>query len=246
MDGRKTVSICIIAYISSEPLRRYSKFQVAAVAMVTCGVSATAYSAMHKNEMMASSSNFEYSIGILVLAVALILSGLMGLEQDRVYGQYGRGHWEEALFYLHAMALPMFAFTWTEISQELQVASLASSAAPDTVWLPHFLMPPELAYIYAKWFPTPVALSAFTSALSLIVLTQLFCIVGVHRLTSRVDSLSVSLVLATRKALSLTFSVLLLNGSWGNMWMWAGATWVLLGSIAYSLSSSTKARQKTD
>jgi UDP-xylose/UDP-N-acetylglucosamine transporter B4 len=81
-------------------------------------------------------------------------------------------------------------------------------------------------------------------SLILNVLTQLLCINGVNRLTSICSSLTVTLVLVIRKALSLAISVLILAPARGEemhgKWMLgAGATSVLLGTLGYAIGSSS-------
>lgn len=76
------------------------------------------------------------------------------------------------------------------------------------------------------------------------VLTQLLCINGVNQLTSICSSLTVTLVLVVRKAISLAISVLILAPARGEeihgKWMLgAGATSVLLGTIGYAIGSSS-------
>lgn len=80
-------------------------------------------------------------------------------------------------------------------------------------------------------------------SLILNVLTQLLCINGVNRLTSICSSLTVTLVLVVRKAISLAISVLILAPARGEemhgKWLLgAGATSVLLGTVGYAIGSS--------
>jgi len=78
------------------------------------------------------------------------------------------------------------------------------------------------------------------------VATQLLCINGVNRLTARVTSLTVTLVLVVRKALSLAISVVLVGGGTGNLQLWAGSGAVLAGTIGYSLGGSKKQGKEKD
>ncbi|CEH13518.1 udp-n-acetylglucosamine transporter [Ceraceosorus bombacis] len=89
--------------------------------------------------------------------------------------------------------------------------------------------------------------------LTLNILTQLLCINGVNRLTSQVSSLTVTLVLVVRKAVSLAFSLLLFGsaaggdkGAKGTLQLGAGATAVLLGTVAYALGSSGSSKVAKD
>ncbi|PWN42471.1 UAA transporter [Ceraceosorus guamensis] len=89
--------------------------------------------------------------------------------------------------------------------------------------------------------------------LTLNILTQLLCINGVNRLTSQVSSLTVTLVLVVRKAVSLAISLLLFGsaaggdkGAKGTLQLGAGAAAVLLGTVAYALGSSGSSKGAKD
>lgn len=189
-----------------------------------------------------SASYGKYAVGISILTLALILSGALGIAQDRTYERYGRGNWEEAMFYLHALALPLFGFTWPELAAQARAAStgphLSLSVNANTD--PETLFP--LPYLPIR-SPT-LRIPAFYIPLFLNVLTQLFCVAGVNRLTARANSLTVSLILVVRKAVSLAVSVLLLGGSRGNAFLWAGAVAVLVGTVGYTLGSRTASKKK--
>jgi UAA transporter family len=113
----------------------------------------------------------------------------MGLEQDAAYARYGRGHWEEGMFYLHFLALPGFVFVRGGLERQLHAVHAAGGGgarvgvAVGTGTVPWFYMP-----------------------LGVNVATQVVCVAGVHRLTARVDSVGVALVLVVRKAVSLGVS----------------------------------------
>ena len=231
---------------------RYSCLQVGSVLLVTLGVilttlSATQAKSQSKTGLSASGNDFststiasasygKYAVGILILTIALLFSGALGIAQDRTFERYGRGNWEEAMFYLHALALPLFSFTWPNLVAEVraihngpQVSLFNTSTSSSLSPLPYLpVRPPSL------WIPS------FYIPLALNVLTQLVCVAGVNRLTSRVNSLTVALVLVVRKAVSLGISVLLLGSSRGNTYLWGGAAAVLVGTIGYTLGSRPK------
>ncbi|EJD00879.1 UAA-domain-containing protein [Fomitiporia mediterranea MF3/22] len=242
--------------------RRYSRVQVASVFLVTFGVALTTLSATqskshaspkaevsahaYSNLEIESTSYRQYAIGIAILTLALVLSGALGLSQDRTFERYGRGHWEEAMFYLHALALPLFGFTWRDLVSQVRTANagrqlaLPFSSASDSD--AHHLSP--LPYLPIR--PPSLRIPAFYVPLFLNVLTQLFCVAGVNRLTSHMNSLTVSLVLVVRKATSLAVSVLLLGGSRGNVYLWSGAAAVLVGTIGYTLASQSAPKKKRE
>lgn len=206
-------------------------------------------------------SYFTYSIGILILTAALVFSGFLGLIQDSTFSTYGRGHWEESMFYLHALALPMFSFVGPQLASQIRLANqtppvslgistLAQSmratiTAPSAYGAPSQPSPlPPLPYLPFR-MPT-LKVPSFYLPLLANVLTQLVCVAGVNRLTSRVNSLTVTLLLVVRKAVSLAISVILVGRSKGNVYLWWGAGAVLLGTIGYSIASSSSGKKKDE
>jgi UDP-xylose/UDP-N-acetylglucosamine transporter B4 len=162
------------------------------------------------------------------------------------------------MFYLHFLALPMFALPGIggDLVEQIKIANsspkielgLHSLATPiqNLASAPAFrpggplgMRPPSafdsvLERVMA--FPLlSITLPSFYVPLALNVFTQFLCVGGVHRLTSRVSSLSVTLVLVVRKAVSLWISVVLVGGSKGDVWLWGGAAAVVVGTVAYSL-----------
>lgn len=150
------------------------------------------------------------------------------------------------MFYLHFLALPMFFFLRNDISTQF----LALNSGPRTSF--------DLPYYFISTVPLP-SNSTFISKesgaiqfpvayLPLLVntLTQLLCVAGVHRLTTRVSSLTVTLVLVVRKAVSLVISVLGIgmmgrgqSAEVNKVMMWTGAGIVLLGTVGYSVGSKS-------
>ncbi|WFD44578.1 golgi uridine diphosphate-N- acetylglucosamine transporter [Malassezia psittaci] len=188
--------------------KHYSVLQIASVAMVSIGVVVATISAAQPAQTTTGSTE-EYVIGVLLLSMALISSGTMGIFQEHTYAMYGREHWHEALFYSHLFALPLFLLNWQSITRQIKLANAT----------------------HLQWIGTQelgVYIPSYYIVLLLNVLTQLLCVNGVNRLTSQVSSVSVSLVLVVRKAVSLVISVVWLNGSKGNTSLWGGATAVML------------------
>jgi len=211
--------------------------QIVSVIMVSLGVLATTYSATISNELSNTSirgSTAQYVAGIGILTLALVLSAAMGIAQDNLYQQYGRGHWEEALLHIHIMSLPMFALTTSNLTWEYALLKRQTTL----LYLSVPCLVPYSSMVFAAGLSTCVmAIPTFIIPLSVTAVTQSVCVIGVHKLTSHVDSLMVSLVLAIRKALSLCLSVVILNRQSGNSSMWAGSGLVLGGIVLYSLST---------
>ena len=97
-------------------------------------------------------------MGILTLTLALLMSGFMGLAQDTAYAKYGRGHWQEAMSYLHFLALPGFASVWQNLARQIRLVN--ASARPDLL-------------------TRRISFPSFYLPLILNVVTQLVCVSGV-------------------------------------------------------------------
>ncbi|KAI0751202.1 UAA transporter [Daedaleopsis nitida] len=154
--------------------------------------------------------------------------------------------WQESMFYLHFLSLPMFLF----VRQDLVTQFRALHSSPplrlfiplETSLMPT-LYPP---FGLSQQLSLPKALDARIPSgyipLALTTLTSLVCVAGVNRLTARVSSLTVTLVLVVRKAVSMVISVVLFGAKTGpgksaaynaDM-MWAGAALVFLGTMGYA------------
>ncbi|KAK0487246.1 UAA transporter [Armillaria novae-zelandiae] len=186
--------------------RRYSLVQVFSVIMVSFGVTIATFSRPPSNAPSQSNSDVQkYSVGIVMLVLSLLCTGFLGMLQEKTYQRYGPC-WKEGVFYTHCLSLPIFLFLVQDVKQGLASLSEPSEAsAAGMAWL----------------------------ILAGNLVTQLICVSGVNRLTSRVSSVSTNLVLTTRKAISLCFSVWWFGNGW-NLQLGVGASMVFLGSILYS------------
>lgn len=247
---------------------RYSLAQVASVLLVTAGVVASTFSSQSgpSTSKQERGEVGEYATGVALLFAALVITGLMGLWQERTFRLYGNQNWRESMFYSHLLSLPLFALRSRALATDIAAANNT------TPWYfgthhPHptrrsdwaaLLKPPALDLTPARVFALDhlipalpagwgkgVWVPSFWPPLVLNVATQLLCINGVNRLTAQVSSLSVTLVLVVRKALSLLVSVLLVQRSTGTPALWTGAAAVLAGTITYSLSKPPPSAKKT-
>ncbi|KAF8498485.1 UAA transporter [Russula emetica] len=236
--------------------KSYTISQVLSVLVVTVGVIMTTLSSNHRQGTVNASlgaPTSRYLMGIGILTLALILSGLLGVVQDKTLASFTAltqmgtkpkvansppsteaaglpDVWQESMFYLHFLALPLFLFIRHDLT--VQARALLSSQAP------------------ASTFSVPLAAAQFTlpavlPALLANTLTQLLCTAGVNRLTTRVPAVTVTLVLVVRKAVSLVLSVVLFDGSdvtWGMLW--SGAFFVFAGTVGYTVSGRTSKKDK--
>lgn len=230
--------------------KKYSLIQVASVVLVTIGVVLTTLSASQRSLLTTAHEDAQtYASGIAMLSLALLLSGFLGLVQDWTYSTYARRSsgavpWQESMFYLHFLSLPLFLFVRDDITSQLRSIHHSSSSSLSA----H--MPIPTVYL-------PLILNT---------LTQLVCVAGVNRLTTRVHALTVTLVLVVRKAVSLVLSVVgdgvvvkyaaramtresprtRNNMDVDARMMWTGAALVMIGTVGYSFGSIKKQDNKKE
>jgi UDP-xylose/UDP-N-acetylglucosamine transporter B4 len=231
---------------------------VLSVLVVTVGVIQTTLSSNYRQETANASlvaPTSRYLMGIGILTLALILSGLLGVVQDKTLASYTTHTqmgtkpkvansspstelaglpdvWQESMFYLHFLALPLFIFIRHDLAVQTR-ALLASQARASTFSVP----------LAAVQFTLPAVLPALLAN----TFTQLLCTAGVNRLTTRVPAVTVTLVLVVRKAVSLVLSVVLFDGSdvtWGMLW--SGAFFVFAGTVGYTVSGRTSKKDKKE
>lgn len=237
--------------------KRYTITQVTSVLLVTVGVVITTLSAQSSTRKSTSvAAPYTYATGIGILTLALVLSGILGLIQDWTYAKHGRptlakvegpAPWQESMFYLHFLALPMFIPLLPDLAAQMHTlnsqgprvelnfpipfpASLNLTTAFSDL-PPPYSLPNLPIHIFPQsgnmsllsitesrdlnsttFFHHPYVLSLSIPhiylPLVLNTLTQLLCVAGVHRLTTRVSALTVTLILVVRKATSLIVSVI--------------------------------------
>ncbi|KAF4616027.1 hypothetical protein D9613_011434 [Agrocybe pediades] len=233
--------------------KSYSFTQVISVILVTVGVVITTLSAQAPSKMTSPIDIHTYAKGIGILTAALVLSGFLGLIQDWTYANFGRpiltsndpskgpAPWQESMFYLHFLALPMFYPLLPDLvarMHELNVSGPRTEFALPPIPIPSAV---NLTSAYPMDLVPPYSLprlplhlfrqSANASLVSITqhdekailmsfsipqiyfplfinTITQLLCVAGVHRLTTRVSALTVTLILVVRKAVSLIISVI--------------------------------------
>jgi UDP-xylose/UDP-N-acetylglucosamine transporter B4 len=132
------------------------------------------------------------------------------------------------VFYTHLLSLPIFLFLFQDVKQGLASLSLAR------------LDPyPSDDKAFGWGGPWLILLANLT--------TQLVCVSGVNRLSSRVSSVSTNIVLTTRKAISLCFSVWWFSGGSGwNKELALGAGMVFVGSLVFSVSPGPTSANSSD
>jgi len=198
--------------------RHYNRGQVFSIILATIGVILSTVSRPTRSGSAKPSSEAEasgpYAVGILLLTTSSLLTGYLGLLQERTYLRYGRC-WQEGLFYTHLLALPLFLPFSKSVYSGITALRLYSASASS-----YFL----------------------SITLPLYLISQLACVSGVGMLTSRVSSVSTNLILTTRKAMSLIISVALLGSSW-NLGMTIGSAMVFFGGVLYGIATQAAQKQ---
>ncbi|KAJ5909181.1 hypothetical protein N7495_001863 [Penicillium taxi] len=253
------VASMVVGYVFNS--QRYSKGQIVAIVMLTVGVVAAALAdAQTKGQSMGMESGKDTDImttvtGFTILALATVLSSFQGIYADRLYATYGRGHWKEALFYSHTLSLPMFLASYSQLSSQWQAVSSTPSLLSQ---LPDFnatsssgissstLSNTALSILSMGQKYTPLALLACipTQVAYLIMnaLTQYLCIRGVHLLSAKSSSLTVTVVLNIRKLVSLLLSIYLFGNHLASGIL-IGALLVFIGGGLYGFEGAR--RRKT-
>ncbi|TBU60926.1 UAA-domain-containing protein [Dichomitus squalens] len=204
--------------------KRYSLAQKATVAFISAGVVLATLSRPSSTKSSDVPIDIgRYTIGVAMLTFSLFLTGTLGVLQERTYTTYGP-HWKEGVFYTHCLSLPIFLLFVSDLKRGFRGLAKPASLAP---------FREDVLGSFAPIVPHAV--------LAANMATQLACVSGVNQLSSRVSSVSTNLVLTTRKAISLCFSVWWFGNGW-NAQLGVGAGMVFLGSLLYTAVTARGSR----
>ncbi|QQK46412.1 UPD-GlcNAc transporter (Mnn2-2), putative [Penicillium digitatum] len=185
-------------------------------------------------------------MGFTILALAMVLSAFQGIYADRLYATYGRGHWKEALFYSHALSLPLFLTSCPQLLGQWRVVAsspsllshldsdlwVSKSAVRSTVFsMLGWICQVEAVEALLAHLPVQVAFLAMNA------LTQYLCIRGVHLLSARSSSLTVTIFLNVRKLVSLLLSIYLFGNHLARGVL-GGAALVFVGGGLYGFEGA--------
>ncbi|WVR08120.1 hypothetical protein IAU60_005166 [Kwoniella sp. DSM 27419] len=246
-SGGLCVSMLVGRFVGK---RRYSLGQMLSGLLITVGIVVATISAPTRSPRAPKTSSVqsktspswlpaeaEYFAGIGLLAIALFLSALLGLWQEHTYSQYGK-QWKEALFYGHALSLPFFLPMHSSITSTFSSFAASPSLSLFAVPLPAAGSQKLSGKSPFLWWHDVVVPSALFS-LAVNIITQGICVRGVNRLTTRVNAVTVNLILTLRKAVSLAISVWYYGSGVTNGLLFGGAM-VLLGTFLYSVAPGPK------
>ncbi|KAF5350305.1 hypothetical protein D9757_013194 [Collybiopsis confluens] len=243
--------------------RRYSFLQVLSVLVVSSGA---ILATLSKTSSSAGSTNKtghtgepdpdiqRYTIGIAMVVTSLLLTGVLGVLQEKTYRKYGPC-WKEGVFYTHLLSLPVFLFLAQDVKQGLSSLNRSRSYLPGGTTDPGAA---TASTALVSWLilggnlVTQLLLWDFANDpfLSLLCLSLVICFICPPSLSlplrpyvpplrpNRVSSVSTNLVLTSRKAISLCISVWWFASGW-NAQFAIGAGMVFLGSLLFSLGGSS-------
>ncbi|EEH43728.1 uncharacterized protein PADG_00017 [Paracoccidioides brasiliensis Pb18] len=184
-------------------------------------------------------SFFTSLVAFTLLGVAMVLGAFQGVYADHLYESHGRNHWREALFYAHTLSLPFFIPSYSKLLTQLkslfaspsvlsllstppvisnttsrvlgQQSSSTTTATPSCFSSVYSFLNSSISHLPAHSLFFQVLSKTPIKILYLILngLTQYICIRGVHSLSAKSSSLTVTVVLNIRKLISLILSVYL-------------------------------------
>ncbi|ODM15930.1 hypothetical protein SI65_08771 [Aspergillus cristatus] len=269
------VASMIIGYLFNG--KRYSRGQVVAVILLTLGVvgAALADAEARGQSMNIETDSNSHTIantvtGFSILALAMILSAFQGIFADRLYERHGRNNWKEALFYSHALSLPLFLTSYPQLLSQWRTL-LSSPPLLSKISAVSSFTSINLGGISATTplgvLSIPASVSGVISSLALVIqrhqffqsflarvpiqvvylftnaLTQFLCIRGVHLLAAKTSSLTVTIVLNIRKLVSLLLSIYLFGNQLAPGVL-VGAALVFAGGGLYGFEG-TRLREKS-
>ncbi|XP_074645150.1 UDP-xylose and UDP-N-acetylglucosamine transporter-like [Tubulanus polymorphus] len=201
----------VILLKKSYPLMKYLSVLMISIGISICTIVSSKN--VHHDEDSSEDGNFnEYMrwlIGIGMLLFALFMSARMGIFQECIYKAHGK-HPNEALFYNHALPLPIFIFLAPDIKHHIELYNTS-----EPVDILGFVIPIMWLYLIGN------------------VITQYICIKGVFILTTECESLIVTLVVTLRKFTSLIFSIIYFQNPF-TIYHWIGTALVFGGTLIFT------------
>lgn len=215
-----TLILSVVMVGKSYSARKYISVFAITIGIVICTLATSTQGDSGLSMEEASKHYKEWTIGIIMLTFALLASAVLAIYQQQMYEKYGK-HPDEAMFITHLISLPFFLIMGSDI---VSAATKLSASAPHSVfpWLP------------SLWVDLIAS-----------CLLQYGCIKYVYQLNSRVDSLTVTLVVTLRKFLSLIVSIVYFKNPFTPQ-HWLGAILVFAGTLAFADIWGSQTANKQD
>jgi UDP-xylose/UDP-N-acetylglucosamine transporter B4 len=215
--------------------KQYSTQQVVAVVTVTLGIVLATLSDAASQTRGQGEYNAWWIVGIGSLVACVFVASFLGLFQEVTYTVYGK-QWKEAMFYLHALSLPIVLMGYEDLLKQVELFNASPPVSlMDALPLETnvFLLPLIPFWKLISTAQIPVLWIYLVGN----VLSQYVCISGVMRLTTLSTSLTINLVLSLRKLVSLVLSVWWFGNRLTYVGM-AGCVLVGVGTMLYVNHSS--------
>jgi len=210
--------------------KRYTFKQVFDVILVTLGIIIATLTSAHEKMTESKHSTFiQWVIGIIILLSALIIGSVLGVYQEVVYRKFGRV-WKEALFYSHTISIPFFLIFTKDIINDIN----------------EFNKFPAVSFSLKPILDFGVSIPSSWLYLAINILSQYFCVTGVHKLSSISTSLTLNLILSLRKFASLLLSIFIFKNPL-KLGHWIGTIILFFGTIMYfkDTPSNISSKEKT-
>ena len=211
--------------------KKYTLRQFLSVVMVTVGIFLATTASMSLIEQFSVGDDLRtFFVGIFLLLVALVMSSVMGVYQEKTYRRCNGVApmpvlKKELQCYSHAFSLPFFATLLPGIVEHAR--SWQSLALVDIPFLPGKQI--SMLWIY----------------LLLNCITQYVCISGVFLMTSVTDALTMTLALSLRKFVSLVISIFLFKNDFTPQ-HWLATVLVFVGTFLFSTDKGPQAKKDAD
>lgn len=196
---------------------RYKRAKYLAVLMISVGIAMCTIASGKQVQQKQASAEENWNhfmwwlLGVSLMFVNLFLAARLGIFQEQIYKQHGK-HPRESLFYTHVMPLPAFLFFAKDIYKHIFIFS---QAEPIILPLIGLGVPKLWLYLIAN------------------VITQYIGIRSVYFLTTECKSLTINLVIALRKFISLLISIFYFHNAF-TMYHWIGTASVFIGTLLFS------------
>jgi len=209
----------------------FADYQKKFQACESCGESKVSEQARIENE---ERQFISWSIGVALLTISLLMAALLGHIQEWSYRKYGKD-WREGVLYTHLISLPYFLFFWQDIAHHWKMCDESQ-----LISLNDYTKSLGISHTVGD-----VAIPSLWLYMSINLLTQLVCILGVYMLTETAGTLTTTLTITIRKFVSLVLSILYFKNPFSSA-HWTGSALVFLGGMVYIFGNNTqKHKQKT-
>jgi UDP-xylose/UDP-N-acetylglucosamine transporter B4 len=161
---------------------KYSRSKILSVIILSLGIFLSTYYSSNSYDTKVEDIH-KFLFGILILTFALFFSCVLGNFQEYLYKVYGK-HWHEALFYSHALFLPVFILFYKSLRTQIYEYNKSSLVSLGEAVSRMFNSPIDifLADIFSKIGMNDIKVPVMWIYLLLNALTQCSCLFKIRYL----------------------------------------------------------------